>query len=310
MRSTSKNIALEKPPPQDGVGASIVALPAGAWPTVLEFLIERFAHIPREEWRARMLRGAVLDEGLTPLPPDAPYRPGARVFYYRSISAEPSIPFAETVLFQDEHLVVADKPHFLPVIPTGRYLRETLVARLRRRLSIDTLTPVHRLDRETAGIVVFAIRPAERARYFELFRRRAVRKLYHAVAPVRADLQLPLTVRNRLAPSAHFMQMHTVEGPVNAETDIDLIERRAELALYELRPLTGKRHQLRAHLSALGTPIENDRIYPQLMPEARDDAARKQEYRQPLQLLAKSIEFVDPITAETRHFETRRSLSW
>ena len=190
------------PPARDGVGASCVALPPGTWPTILDFLAQRFPNVARAEWSARMLRGDVLDAHGDRIAPDSAYRPHAKIHYYRSLPAETPIPFAATVLYQDDYLVVADKPHFLPVTPAGRYLQETLLVRLKRQLGIDTLAPMHRLDRETAGLVLFTIRPETRDRYQALFRERAVVKRYQAIAPWRPDLSLPLVYRSRLVQSA------------------------------------------------------------------------------------------------------------
>nr|WP_316642669.1 pseudouridine synthase [uncultured Roseateles sp.] len=292
-----------KAPARDGVSPSCIALPPGEWPTVLAFLQQRFAHVAAEDWRERMQRGEVLDaQGLT-LPPDAAYRAHARLFYYRSLPAEQPVPFEEQVLFQDELLVVADKPHFLPVTPGGRYLQETLLVRLKRRLGMEELQPLHRLDRETAGLVLFSVRPETRNTYHALFRERAVSKGYEAIAPWRDDLPLPLTRSSRLGDGDSFMRMQELPGPANAQTRISLIERRGGLARYLLEPETGQRHQLRVHMCALGLPIVNDQIYPQHLPElARND------YSRPLQLLARSLSFTDPVSGQARRFASLRQL--
>jgi tRNA pseudouridine32 synthase/23S rRNA pseudouridine746 synthase len=295
------------PPNKNGVGPSCVALPAGSWPTLADFLQHHFPSVARTEWVARMLRGEVLDAAGAPLAPSAPYRPHAKIFYYRSVAAETRIPFEAAVLYQDDYLIVADKPHFLPVTPAGRYVQETLLVRLKRQLGIDTLAPIHRIDRETAGLVLFSIQPETRDRYQALFRQRAVSKRYEAIAPWRADLSLPLVVRSRLAESASFMQMEEISGAPNAETAIELLEVKGQLARYALRPATGQKHQLRAQMNALGIPIINDRIYPQLLPQAADGA---EDYRQPLQLLAQSLEFVDPVDRRVRQFESRLRLEF
>jgi tRNA pseudouridine32 synthase / 23S rRNA pseudouridine746 synthase len=295
------------PPNKDGVGPSCVALPPGAWPTLADFLQHHFPKVTRAEWVARMLRGEVLDAAGAPLTPSAPYRPHAKIYYYRSVAAETRIPFEAAVLYQDDYLVVADKPHFLPVTPAGRYVQETLLVRLKRQLGIETLAPMHRIDRETAGLVLFSIQPHTRDCYQALFRERAVEKRYEAIAPWRADLSLPLVVRSRLAESVSFMQMEEVAGTPNAETAIDLLEVKGELARYVLRPATGQKHQLRAQMNALGIPIINDRIYPRLLPQAADGA---EDYRQPLQLLAQSLEFVDPVNGQLRQFGSRLRLDF
>lgn len=293
-------------PMLDGVSASAVACPAGPWSLVLDFLVERLPTVSRADWHERLSRGEVLDSEGQALPADARYRHSTRLYYYRRLAFEPEIPFAEAVLFQDAHLVVADKPHFLPVTPKGRYVQQTLLTRLKQRLGIATLTPIHRLDRETAGLTLFSVEPTTRDAYQRLFRERAVEKVYEAIAPFRQDLTLPLIHRSRLQERADaFMQMEEVTGEPNAETQIALIERLpGEWARYELRPSTGQKHQLRVHMMALGLPLVGDRIYPVLQPEQAEP-----DYREPLQLLARELRFVDPCSGEARCFVSRLSLS-
>jgi tRNA pseudouridine32 synthase/23S rRNA pseudouridine746 synthase len=295
---------------KDGVGPSRVGLPVGPWTTAIDFLVERFPAIPRTEWLTRMSRGDVRTSDGTLITPQTGYRPHTTIYYYRHLEVEPRIPFDEIVLFQDEYLVVADKPHFLPVAPTGRYVQETLLVRLKRRLGLDTLAPLHRIDRETAGLVLLAVVPSMRARYVDLFRQRAIRKSYEAIAPLRADLQLPATYRNRLVASESFMQMHAVEGESNAESAIALLEVQGDRARYGLTPITGKRHQLRAHMAALGIPIENDRLYPRILPAPNGRSELEAAYKKPLKLLAKRVEFIDPISGAMRRFESRQCLQW
>lgn len=288
----------------NGVGRSCVALPAGPWATQLEFLLHRFPQIERGEWLARMQRGDVTDARGSLVQPDTPFTPHVKLYYYRRLPVEPRIPFDEVVLYQDELIVVADKPHFLPVIPSGRYLQETLLVRLKRKLGIDTLAPVHRIDRETAGLVLFTVQPASRGRYQALFRERVVEKCYEAIAPHRADLPWPVIRATRLEEGDSFMTMREVPGEPNAETHIELIESGGELARYALRPLSGKRHQLRVHMAALGLPILNDLIYPTLQPDTLEP-----DYSRPLQLLARILEFTDPVSGELRRFESRHRLA-
>ncbi len=220
--------------------------------------------------------------------------------YFRRLAREPEIPFEEHILFQDEHLLVADKPHFLPVTPSGLYLHQTLLNRLKKKTQIQTLSPIHRIDRDTAGLVIFSVKPEERAQYQNLFRDRVVMKLYEAIAPYSEELskKLPLTYRSRLEESAHFLQMQEVEGEANTDTRIELIEQNGSWARYYLMPGSGKKHQLRVHLNALGVPIKNDQIYPTLTPYQEYEL----DFTKPLQLLAKKISFKDPITAEDREF--------
>ena len=303
-RNHSPQNRLAPPPTRDGVSPSSVVLPDGPWSTILEFLTERFPGISADVWRARMQAGDVLDEQGVPIEAHRPFQAQIRIYYFRALPDEPRIPFEEVVLFQDDCLVVADKPHFLPVIPSGRYLQETLLVRLKRKLGIDTLAPIHRIDRETAGLVVFTIQPSTRRIYQDLFLQKSVLKRYEAIAPWRPNLDLPLTYRSRMEDHGeHFMQVREIEGEPNSETHIEVLEIKGESARYGLSPITGRKHQLRAHCSALGIPIYNDRIYPTLLAENSDDHAK------PLQLLAKSIAFRDPISGEERSFVSARTLA-
>jgi len=293
---------------RSGVGPSCVGLPAGPWRTITDFLVEHFPAISRETWLARMASSCVVDEfgGLvTPARAyPAPASGTVRVYYYRDVPNELVIPFTETVLFQDDHLVVADKPHFLPVTPSGNYLQETLLVRLKNRLNIDTLVPIHRIDRETAGLVMFSVQPAERDAYGSLFRRHAVEKHYEAIAPWRPEIDLPLTRKSRIVQDEPFFRQRETQGVPNSETHIDVMEKIGDLARYALSPVTGKKHQLRVHMNALGLPIVNDRMYPPVADTPDDD------YATPLQLLAKSIAFVDPVTGQARQFHSQRALAW
>jgi tRNA pseudouridine32 synthase/23S rRNA pseudouridine746 synthase len=292
-------------PTLNGVSPSCVALPAqGPWPTLAAFLTHRFPAVPPEQWAERMAQGRVVDEHGKRVDAARPFQPHLRLYYYRAIDAEPRIPFDEVVLFQDAHLVAVDKPHFLPVTPGGRHLQETLLVRLKRRLRIDSLAPLHRLDRETAGVMLFSTRPATRGLYQALFTQRQMAKQYEAIAPWRADLSLPMIWASRLVEDTHFMRMREVPGEPNAWTRLALLARQGGLARYQLIPETGRKHQLRVHCAALGIPILHDRIYPRLCPPDTDDLTR------PLQLLARSVAFADPLTGEARRFESQRQLDW
>ena len=268
-----------------------------------EFLIHRFPGVTRDEWLQRLTRGDVVDDRGQSLSPQSAYTPQHRIYYYRAIDVEPPIPFEEVVLWQDAHLLVVDKPHFLPVLPSGKYLQETVLVRLKNRLGLNDLVPIHRIDRDTAGLVLFSIQPATRDAYHALFREREVHKTYEAIARWNPDLPWPLTRQTRLAPSTeHFMQQTEVDGPPNSLTHIKPLQVLGDWARYELKPVTGHRHQLRVHMAALGLPILGDGIYPVLTPEGQTDLER------PLQLLAKSIAFTDPVGGELRKFESQRSL--
>ena len=290
-------------PMVDGVAPSRQTLPAGVWETVLDFLAERHASVGADAWAARMRKGEVVDETGARLTPSSPYRAGACVFYYREPEEEPRVPFEERVLHQDAHLLVADKPHFLSVVPAGRYLRETLLVRLKRLTGERHLVPVHRIDRETAGLVVFSVEPSTRGAYASLFQRREVTKVYHALAPAHDSLDFPVTRRSRIVAGEPFFRMKEVEGEPNSETRVALIERAGAESLYEARPLTGRKHQVRLHLAALGIPVKGDRLYPEVLPPSAPE-----DFDAPLKLLARSVSFRDPLTGRERHFESERSL--
>lgn len=289
-------------PALDGLAASTLQLPPGSWATVLDCLCAHFPAIPREQWLSRFDRGRVLDAHHTALTATHPYRVGLVLHYYREVEAEAVIPFEEALLHVDEHLVVADKPHFLPVTPGGGYVEQTLLTRLIRRLGNAHLVPLHRIDRGTAGLVLFSADPASRAAYQALFRGRAMYKRYEALAAPLPQLAFPLTRRTRLDRGEPFFRMQEVAGEPNTETRIEVIERGANLWRYGLEPVTGKKHQLRVHLAALGAAILNDDFYPQLAEPAAED------YRRPLQLLARELRFSDPLSGQPRRFESQRQL--
>ena len=291
------------PPARDGLNPSCVVVPSGAWATALDFFGWRFDKVQRSDWEQRFAAGAVVDQDGSLVRADHRLHTGQRLYYFRDVPQEPHIPFQERILYQDDHLLVVDKPHFLPVIPSGKYVRETLLVRLGQALNCSTLAPIHRIDRDTAGIVLFSLNPATRNAYSQLFRAHAVHKTYHAIARWKPDLAWPIRRHTRIAPSSHFMQQTEVAGEPNALTSIRPLLHDAHLALYELTPVNGQRHQLRVHMNALGLPILNDGMYPLLTPEGSQDVEK------PLQLLAKEIAFVDPLTDQARRFESTRQLS-
>ncbi|MBH1963724.1 MAG: pseudouridine synthase [Comamonadaceae bacterium] len=288
-------------PLREGVSASTVAIPTASWPTVLDFLSERFPVLSRDDWAARLRAGEVLGDDGQAIAANAACQPGQRLHYYRSQADEPEVLQSEAIVFQDEWLVVADKPHFMPVIPGGPYLHRSLVVRLKRRLGLEHLSPIHRIDRETAGLVAFAVQPAARAPYQALFRDRSVEKMYEAVAPFRPDLALPRTHISRLETDPErFFLSREVAGEANSHTRIELAEVRGAIAHYKLYPVTGQRHQLRVHMAALGVPILGDAFYPQVLrgPGEPDDTEH------PLQLLASRLAFKDPMTGQRREFSS------
>ena len=291
----------------EGVSASRVFLPADqSYPNLLQFFIAQFPHIAASEWEQRFSEGLILDIEGQPLDANDPYQPNKHLMYFRRLAREPQIPFEEQILFRDDHILVADKPHFLPVTPSGLYLHQTLLNRLKKKTGIQTLSPIHRIDRDTAGLVLFSINPSERAQYQNLFRDREVKKVYEAIAPYSEELskQLPMTYQSRLEESKHFLQMQEVEGDPNSDTLIELIETQQPWAKYRLTPGSGKKHQLRCHLNALEIPMKNDQIYPVLTPYQEYDL----DLSKPLQLLAKEMAFQDPITNQVRSFMSQKTL--
>jgi tRNA pseudouridine32 synthase / 23S rRNA pseudouridine746 synthase len=299
---SGENILKSPLPIVEGVGPSRQWLPAGHWETVLDFLRERFPGVEAAVWLSRMEKGQMMDETGLRLNAESPYRVGACIFYYRELETERSIPFVESVLYQDEHILVADKPHFLPVVPSGRFLHETLLVRLRKKGRLEHLVPLHRIDRETAGVVMFSLNPATRGVYASLFHDRKVKKTYEAFARTLPGLSFPLTRRSRIVTGEPFFRMKEVDGEPNSETRIDVLKQMNGATMYRLNPATGRKHQIRLHLSALGIPIVNDRLYPDVSFVGEDD------FSKPLKLLAKSVSFQDPLTGHERYFESDRKI--
>ena len=293
------------PPMIDGVSASKVFLPKmkPAPATVYQYLCQQFAHIEPAEWQQRFTDGLIYDALGQVLNLSSEYIENSHVFYYRFLAHEIQVPFEHEILFENEHLLVIDKPHFLTISPTGQYVQETLLVRLKKQSGNEFLTPIHRLDRETAGVVLFSKQPATRAIYQEMFAQRQVNKTYHAIAPFHADLTFPCHTRYRMEKGQPFYTMQVVEGQINSETEIDLIEDDAIWGKYELKPITGKQHQLRVHLNSLGIAIKNDPFYPVVQHKREDD------FSAPLQLLAKYIQFNDPITFQDMQFSSNFELT-
>ena len=291
-------------PTRNGVGPTCVFLPTGPWPTVLDFLVERMPNISREAWTRRLHSQSVLNAEGQPVPLEQPYAPHTRVYYYRHIEDEPQLPQQASIVFEDDHLLVADKPHFMPVTPAGRYVQQSLLVQLKNLTGCHDLVPLHRIDRETAGLVLLGKRPADRDAYHALFRQQHIHKTYHAVAAFRDDLTWPRTHASRLVAGEPFFRMQEVPGDANSETRISLLRTDGSRALYQLEPVSGKRHQLRVHMMALGLPLEGDLFYPRVL--RRPDAP--EDFSQALQLLAQRIAFTDPVTGGERVFESQRSL--
>ncbi len=292
-------------PVRNGVAPSYLWLTETRAGGMLRFLAERFPDVSMESWAARLQRGEVVDAQGKPLQADSHVRQGMRIWYYRELDElETPIPFKERILFQDEHLLIVDKPHFLPMIPTGRFLHETLLVRLKAQLELPHLVPIHRLDRETAGVVIFSHNPDTRGKYQSMFQKRVVKKVYEALAGPIEGREFPFTYRSRMQDAAQFFVSEEVPGEPNSETVIEMIERRGDVVRYRLHPHTGRKHQLRLHLSSLGAPILNDAFYPVALPCKGDD------FSAPLQLLARAISFEDPLTGTQRTFNSERSLDW
>ncbi|WP_405815113.1 pseudouridine synthase [Streptomyces sp. NBC_01390] len=290
-------------PQRDGVDPVRVRLPVGdEWTTVRDHLNARLA-AGTGVVDEMLDSGRIVDVTGRPVPRDMAYVPGMFVWFHRELPNEEQVPFPVDVLYRDDHVVVADKPHFLATIPRGSHVAETALARLRRQLGIPTLGAAHRLDRLTAGVVLFTVRPEERGVYQSLFRDKLVAKEYEAVAPYDPTLVLPRTVQSRIVKERGVMAAREVEGEPNAVSRIELLEHGYGRARYRLMPRTGQTHQLRVHMSTLGVPILGDPLYPEVTgPVAAGD------FRRPLQLLARVLEFSDPVTGLEHRFVSPRVL--
>lgn len=274
------------------------------YPTLLAFLAERFPKISEQTWQERIATGKVLTEEGQPITLTTAYMPNKRLFYFREVRQEPTIPFQEQILFLNDHLMVVCKPHFLPVTPGGPYVRETLLNRLQATTGNQSLSPINRIDQGTAGLILMSVNKETRGLYQKLFMDGLVQKTYEAVGRFPSHSgQSEWLVENRLEPGEPWFRMKTCTGMVNARSRIRLLEIGAAQARFQLSPQTGKKHQLRIHMSSLGFGIVNDRYYPTLLPEIPHDFSR------PLQLLSRKIEFRDPISGQEMSFTSPRKLS-
>ncbi|GAT75060.1 RNA pseudouridine synthase [Microbacterium sp. HM58-2] len=294
-------------PVRDGVGATRLHVPLhGEWPTVAAYMVERFFHLEPERLLVRFDRGEIVARDGSALTRDTPLGAEEFVWYYREPPIEREIPFDVELLHQDDDLVVVDKPHFLPTTPGGKFLQNSALVRLRNLLGIPELTPIHRLDRATAGLLMFSTRPETRGAYQLLFENREVQKVYEAVSPRPAGWdpsRFPLVYRNHIVKNRGEVCVRVDdEREPNSETLIEILDTDDRVVHTLLRPHSGKMHQLRVHLAALGLGILNDGFYPVLLPETPDDFAK------PLQLLARELRFADPLSGEARAFTTRRRL--
>lgn len=340
-------MAMQSPlPVRDGVNATRLRIPReGPWTTVMAYMLERFGHVDPEGIVRRFRQGEVVGLGAEPLTPTTPLGVHDFLWYYRNLPDEPHLPVTETILFQDENLLVVDKPHFLPTTPGGRFVQQSALVRLRNRLGLPDLIPMHRLDRATAGVLLFSTNPATRGAYQILFERRRIEKEYRCVSALPAGwagtsgegtsgdgtsrpgrhgeqvrhltgdhrataADFPLEYRNRMTKEKGYLLALTQPGEPNSETRIDLLgtgvstgtHAGTAVGLFRLRPHSGKTHQLRVHMAALGLGIVNDPFYPVLLDKAPDDFTR------PLQLLAHSISFTDPLSGAPVTVTSQRSL--
>ncbi|MET7858635.1 RluA family pseudouridine synthase [Streptomyces sp. NPDC005318] len=301
-----------KPPPaplpqRDGIDPVRVRLPEDPgeeWATVRDHLLARFAGAIGADRVDAMFAGGRFVSVQGPVAPDEPYTAGRYLWFHRDFAPEEPVPFPVGVVYRDAHLVIADKPHFLATTPRGRHITETAVARLRRELGLPSLQPAHRLDRLTAGLVLFVVRPEDRGAYQTLFRDKRVRKEYEAVAPYDPSIAFPRTVRSRIVKERGVIAAREEPGEANSESRIELLEHREGLGRYRLVPATGRTHQLRVHMNSLGLPLVHDPVYPVVEPEGAAD-----DWTRPLQLLARVLEFTDPVTGGPRRFESGLRLS-
>ncbi len=290
--------------------ASEITLPADSngCVTVLQFLCRQFPFVGEALWRERIAKGKVHWFGGEPITVDTPFKASKRLCYYREVTQEPVIPFTHSIVYQNNHILVADKPHFLPVTPGGEYVNECLLARLKRDTGLDDIVPVHRLDRDTAGLVLFSVNADSRPAYYQLFSQAKISKSYQAVArltPTLCNATLPVNwhIANRIEKSQPAFINAIVPGEVNAMSDISLQQHADGLGLFELTPHSGKTHQLRLHMLSLGMPILHDNYYPVLQPK------RPPQFDKPLQLLAKTLSFIDPVTNSLQVFTSQQQLA-
>ncbi|MEW1823803.1 RluA family pseudouridine synthase [Arthrobacter sp. NPDC080031] len=305
-------------PVRDGVNATRLRLPdEGPWDTAMDYMMHRWGHIDPQGIEDRFDAGEIVGEGGAALDRCTPLEEHTFIWYYRTLPPETRMPVEINILHQDEHLLVVDKPHFLPTTPGGTYIQESALVRLRNQLDLPDLIPMHRLDRMTAGVLLLSTNPDTRGKYQVLFEKRQVQKEYECVsaaAPAAGfpAVGFPAVVRNRMTKSRSYLLAEVIEGEPNAETRIELLRTFdggthdggvARRALYRLEPHTGKTHQLRVHMASLGLGIVNDAFYPELLDKAPDD------YSKPLQLLARGIRFVDPISKQAVEYRSRLELS-
>lgn len=295
-------------PQRHGVEAAWLRTPdndpatTARWTTMRDFLADR---LPDTVPVVTMLdTGQFVDQVGRPWRGDEPYRPNAFVWFHRRLVPEPVVPFPIEVLDADARVVIVDKPHFLATTPRGTHVQESVLVKLRVALDLPDLAPAHRLDRLTAGVLLLTSQRRYRAPYAGLFQTRRVLKSYEALASFDPALEFPRRVTSRIEKRRGSLQAEVVDGEANAETLMELVETRGQHARYRLTPTTGKTHQLRVQMAALGLPILGDPLYPAVLDLGPDD------FTAPLQLIARRLCFADPIDDTPRDYTSRFALRW
>jgi tRNA pseudouridine32 synthase / 23S rRNA pseudouridine746 synthase len=272
--------------------------------TIFDFLCDQFPTISQEIWQQRVEEGKVTIVSGDLVSLDTPYKP-CHVNYFRELKQERPVPFQEEILYEDENILVVDKPHFLTVHPVGQYINETLLNRLKLKTGNNELLGAHRLDRLTAGLVLFSKKKESRGKYQQMFADKVVEKTYEAIGPLPETSSTEWLIENRLVSASEpWFLMEVSGGVANTETSIKLIEQSKGFGRFELKPITGKKHQLRVHMGCIGSRVLNDPFYPEFQKNVEDD------FENPLKLLAKKLAFTDPLTEEFRSFESKQFLNF
>lgn len=282
---------------------------SGAPRTIFEYLVSRFPRVELATWHERVSKGLVTLSDGTMLTAHSAYRHGITVFYRKEVPSEPALLEDPLIVYRDDEIIVVDKPHGMPVTPSGQYVERSLFIRLQRMTGLPDIAPIHRLDLDTAGLVLFTIKENARAPYSRLFAEGRIEREYVAISHVKNPLQdKRWRIENRIGPGEPWFLQRIVEGQVNAITEIEAAEVESGLGRFRLFPKTGKRHQLRLHMASIGCPIVGDPFYPALT--RRPDAGpRRPDPGLNLQLLARRLAFIDPLSNETRSFVSHRNLS-
>lgn len=309
-------------PPRDGLSASRIRLPGPEPTTAFEFVArviaeQRHRH-PEDTEEAvmeRFARGEVVLIDASPVHPNDIIQPGTDLFFYRRPAPEAPVPYKIEAVYEDDDLLVVDKPPFLATMPRAAHITETATVRLRRATGNEELTPAHRLDRMTSGLLLFTKRREVRGAYQELFSARQVFKRYAAIAPL-LDLEVPEVWRSHIEKRHGEVASRVVEdAAANAETIVRSVERLepaqetelhrvhetdVPLARYLLEPVTGRTHQLRVHMCAAGAPILGDPVYPEVK------AFGDEDYSVPMRLKSVELAFEDPLSGRARRFVADR----